>query len=76
MTPAWSKILDTNQWIYAVINETLLNVVCDNQPSLCTINGTGLLKLQPTCVVKQNDLKLIASIYAVFGFFKLQVYPM
>lgn len=57
-SPVWIRIPNTNQWIFAVKNATLLNAVCDGQASIITIDGTGILKLLPTCIVKQDLVTL------------------
>lgn len=58
--PHWIQLHAANQWIYALHEKTTLNVVCGKNVTQINLNKSGLLKMQPGCVIKQQLFTLQA----------------
>lgn len=52
---AWYQLRHQNQWIYATTKTIKLNAVCEDDTFQLTLNESGIVQLQPKCVIK-NDL--------------------
>ncbi|XP_037959252.1 uncharacterized protein LOC119688653 [Teleopsis dalmanni] len=50
----WTKMEQTNQWIYATVNRTEISSVCGTQLNQVTIEGSGILTLRPECTIRNN----------------------
>lgn len=51
---SWTQLTNNNQWIYAFNSPHRLNAVCGKHGQQLLLNGSGLLTLEPQCVVKDN----------------------
>lgn len=56
--PHWIQLRNPNEWIYALRQETILNVVCGQNTTYLTIRGSGVAKLQKECIMKQQFLTI------------------
>jgi len=50
----WHQLRHQNQWIYVTTKPLKLNAVCNNEAFQLTLNGSGIIQLQPTCVIRNE----------------------
>ncbi|XP_037929636.1 uncharacterized protein LOC119688618 [Teleopsis dalmanni] len=69
-TTVWYQLNHPNQWIYATINNIKMNAVCNKKAFQLTLVGSGLIKLEPECIIKnehitiQGHQKMVTSMQA------------
>lgn len=47
----WAKLMATNQFIFAVKNKRMVNILCKEKTTTCSIAGVGLFSLTPQCTI-------------------------
>ena len=57
----WIQLQQRNNWIYGVKQELTLNVICEKEVFDITLQGSGLLELQPGCEIVQPDMTITAE---------------
>jgi len=51
----WYQLRHPNQWVFATTNTIKLNAVCEEDTFQLTLNTSGIVQIQPNCVIK-NEL--------------------
>lgn len=54
----WIQLEKKNQWIFALRTPTRITTVCDQDSSQLTLEGTGLLTLEPECTIKGESISI------------------
>ena len=57
----WIKLHTPNQWIYVIPNETMVDVICDSTIKPHKFQGSGLLAINPGCMLKDAESLIIAT---------------
>jgi len=47
-----------NQFIYTVINQTTVSIICKDKTQTCWINGAGLMSVPPMCILQSGDMEI------------------
>lgn len=59
----WTRIRNSNAWLYAAPKIENLYVICENQESeIKTIENSGILQMKPSCHARTKTVKLIPSV--------------
>lgn len=53
-TTGWTSLNHRNQWIYATLLSSHATAVCNREIIPITVKGSGLLTLDPECILKHN----------------------
>ncbi|XP_055840955.1 uncharacterized protein LOC129908485 [Episyrphus balteatus] len=56
--PHWVQLHNPNEWIYALRVKTTLNIVCNSTSTQTVLEGSGILQIQPDCVLKDDFITL------------------
>lgn len=54
----WSRLITPNQFIYAVPNKTMLNIICKDSSVVCSINGLGIIAIPPQCMIQMENMEI------------------
>jgi len=54
----WHQLKHLNRWVFATNHSTILNTVCGTNTSQLTINGSGIIQLEPGCVMKTETITI------------------
>lgn len=54
----WQQLHHKNQWIYATTNETDVSIVCGTKIIQYTLQGSGIINLEPSCTLKTSEVTL------------------
>lgn len=57
----WIPLKRKNHWIFGTKQQLTLNVVCSDKPYATSIQGTGLMEVEPGCEVIQSTMSIIAE---------------
>ncbi|CAK9834484.1 hypothetical protein ANTRET_LOCUS11142 [Anthophora retusa] len=56
----WSRLVRTRGWLYSIKESETLQILCENQGNtLISIQGTGIIELNPDCIAKTRTTILI-----------------
>jgi len=54
----WYQLNHPNQWVFATNHTTTLNAVCGSEASQVIINGSGIIQVNPECVLKGDTITI------------------
>jgi hypothetical protein len=61
-TTFWKKLHTPNTWIYSTVKEEEITVGYTHEIySADTINGTGIITLQPGCIARTTEIEIIGD---------------
>lgn len=58
---AWIPLQSENEWIYVLKANTIVHVVKSNKMDTVTLQGSGMLHLQPGCEISHNGVTIIGK---------------
>lgn len=61
----WEKLHKPNLWLFTLCDNYLMRVICDTQVTPVAINGTGIMELQPKCLLQKKDATIFT--YSTLG---------
>lgn len=60
-TNLWIKLHAPNQWIYVVPHESTADVICNHEIQPYTFKNSGLIKIDPGCILRDAESVIIAT---------------
>lgn len=61
LTKLWRKLHIPSTWLYTMDNETHIDVICGDSTYSVILTGSGIIQLQPTCMIKHPTLFISAN---------------
>jgi len=57
----WVEMHQPNAWIYSTPNTTTININCDFKTEPVMLEGSGVLKLEPRCIIHDQTMTVVGK---------------
>lgn len=57
-TSMWTQLQNPNKWIFATTTPTEVSAVCSAETTQFILDGSGIMQIEPTCVVKTDAISI------------------
>ena len=61
MQQVWSKLHTPNQFLFTVVNETMVNIICKDESTVCKLKGSGIISLRQQCTIHTDNMEITAD---------------
>ncbi|XP_037048494.1 uncharacterized protein LOC119082950 [Bradysia coprophila] len=58
---AWSKLITPNSFIFSVQNKSILNMICKDSITSCTVQGSGIIAISRQCMIQTENLEFASE---------------
>lgn len=55
----WIKLHKPNLWLFTLCDKQLMRAICSDQVTPTVIDGTGIISLQPKCILQKKDATIV-----------------
>lgn len=56
----WTALAEDNNYLFTMRQQTSISIICNANTQHCTLDGSGILTIQPQCIIKSGTLEISA----------------
>lgn len=57
----WTNLAHSNHFLYTMVGEKTVSLICNNDVQLCQLNGSDVLRMDPQCTIKSGSMEISSA---------------